>query len=178
MSSSWKPGQKCPGPVHRRRRVHAPRPFQAGLPDRRGARFVATFNERTLLERLARGGKQARTLSEDTNALVKSILRNLQKILNARQGHAPAQLDFGIPAPSEITTNFPESIPMMQKIIRDSIEKYEPRLTSVNVVHVESEDDVLSLRFQITGKLSLGNAHSPVLFDTLVDGSGHIKLQG
>ena len=139
---------------------------------------LPTFNERTLLERLARGGKQARTLSEDTNALIKSILRNLQKILNARQGHAPAQLDFGIPAPSEITTNFPESIPMMQKIIRDSIEKYEPRLTSVNVVHVESEDDVLSLRFQITGKLSLGQSHSPVLFDTLVDGSGHIKLQG
>jgi type VI secretion system protein len=136
------------------------------------------FEERTLLERLARGGKgQVRTLTEDTNAIVRSILRNLQKILNTRQGHAPAQLDFGIPAPSDITTNFPESIPMMQKIIRDSIEKYEPRLTGVNVVHVESEHDVLSLRFQITARLATAQSHAPVFFDTLVNSSGHIKLQ-
>lgn len=139
---------------------------------------MAQFEDRTLLERLARVPRaQARTLSEDTNALVRSILRNLQKILNTRQGHAPAQLDFGIPAPSDITTNFPESIPMMQRIIRDSIEKYEPRLTGVNVMHVESEGDVLSLRFQITAKLSTSKGHNPVFFDTLVDPSGHIKLQ-
>ncbi len=140
---------------------------------------MGQFEDRTLLERLARGKRvQVRTMTEDTGALVRSILRNLQKILNTRQGHAPAQLDFGIPAPSDITTNFPESIPMMQRIIRDSIEKYEPRLTAVNVIHVESDDDVLSLRFQITGKLATSQNHAPVFFDTLVDSSGHIRLQG
>lgn len=135
------------------------------------------FRDRTLLERLAQAKtRPARTMAEDPNALLKSVLRNLGRILNSRQGLAPAQMDFGIPAPSEITQAFPESVDKMQRVIRECIEKYEPRLNSVNVIHVESEDDVLTVRFQVTAKVKTSTQQHSVFFDTLVDSTGHVRL--
>ncbi len=135
------------------------------------------FRDRTLLERLAQAKtKPARTMVEDPNALLKSVLRNLGRILNSRQGTAPAQMDFGIPAPSEITQAFPDSVDKMQRVIRECIEKYEPRLSNVNVIYVESEHDILTLRFQVNAKVKTSNQHYPVFFDTLVDSTGHIRL--
>lgn len=136
-------------------------------------------HERSLLERLAtaKGGTVERTMHEDTNALVRSVLRNLQHILNTRQGSSEAHLDLGIPAPSDIAHNFPEAISMMQRIIRECVEKYEPRLTNINVTHVESADDVLTLRFQVTARIATSKNQIFVSFDTLVDHTGHINLQ-
>lgn len=136
------------------------------------------FAERTLLERLSKPTKLgARTLSENTGELVRSILRNLVKLLNSRMGHAPAQMDYGIPEPSEVAHAFPDALGTMQRSIRTSIEKYEPRLTGVNVMHVESEEDQFTLRFQITGQLATSKERVPVCFDTLVDSTGRIKLK-
>ena len=136
------------------------------------------FSERTLLERLAKPRTLAvRTLSENTTELTRSVLRHLQRMLNARQGHAPAQMDYGIPDPSEVVHSTSNAIGDMQRAIKACIEKYEPRLRSVNVMHVESENDVLSLRFQITAQLSTSKERLPVCFDTLVDASGRIKIK-
>ncbi|MCC6572574.1 MAG: type VI secretion system baseplate subunit TssE [Planctomycetes bacterium] len=135
------------------------------------------FRDRTLLERLSQARtRPARTMTEDPNALLKSVIRNLARILNSRQGQAPAQMDFGIPAPSEITQAFPDSVDRMQRIIRRCIEKYEPRLHSVNVIYVENEDDQLTLRFQVTAKVQASQQQHSVFFDTLVNSTGHVNL--
>lgn len=140
--------------------------------------MAQSFVERTLLERLARPRtKGARSMTENTNELTRSVLFNLQKMLNSRIGHAPAQMDYGIPEPSEVAHAFPDALGQMQRAIRTCIEKYEPRLTGVNVMHVESEDDQFSLRFQITGQLSTSKDRTPVVFDTMVDAAGRIRLK-
>lgn len=136
------------------------------------------FVERTLLERLARPKTRGvRTLSENTNELTKSVMRHLTNMLNSRIGHAPAQMDYGIPEPSEVAHAFPDALGQMQRAIRMCIEKYEPRLTGVNVMHVESEDDQFTLRFQITAQLSTSKDRAPVCFDTLVDSAGRIRVK-
>ena len=136
------------------------------------------FAERTLLERLAKPRQYAlRTMSENTPELVKSILLHLQKLLNTRQGNAPAQMDFGIPDPSEVAHALPEAVATMQNAIKGCIEKYEPRLKAVQVTHVVSEDDVLTIRFQISAQAATSKDRVPICFDTLVDSSGRIKVK-
>ena len=135
------------------------------------------FTENTLLERLARSRESVkRTLSEDTGELVRSVVRQLQKLLNSRQGHAAAQMDYGVPESSEVVHNFPTAIREMQRGILTSIEKYEPRLCSVTVTHVEDEDDPFTLRFQIGAQLSTPKVKTHVCFDTSVDSAGRIPI--
>ena len=136
------------------------------------------FSERTLFERLSKPRTQGvRTVSENTTALSKSIMKTLQNMLNSRVGHAPAQMDYGITEPSEVTHTYPNGIGDMQKSIRFCLEKYEPRLTSVNIMHVESEDNDFALRFQITAQLATSKDRIPVCFDTLVNASGNIQVK-
>jgi len=136
------------------------------------------FTERTLFERLRKPRTQGvRTVSENTSALAKSIMNTLQNMLNSRLDHAPAQMDYGIPEPSEVAYSYPDGLGRMQRSIRTCLEKYEPRLTSVNVMHVESEEDKFTLRFQITAQLATSKERIPVCFDTLVDSSGNIQVK-
>ena len=134
--------------------------------------------ERTLLERLgAREPEGVRSGSLDRNAQLSSIVQHLRKMLNSRQGHALAQMDYGIPDPSEVAHSFPDAIGKMQRAIRTCIEKYEPRLTGVKVIQVESGDDVLTLRYHITARLTDSKERVTVSFDTLVDSSGRIEVR-
>src|SRR5512145_2516088 len=95
--------------------------------------------ERSLLERLRESEPEsARTLQQNTNLLVQSVLSNLRRLLNSRHGITPIQDDYGIPDLCEVVHNFPEAIAEMRKAIKTAIDKYEPRLRRVSVKHVEA----------------------------------------
>lgn len=135
-------------------------------------------SDRSLFERLARpGGPGGRSAVRSGAELARSVLRNLQRILNSRLGASMAQPDLGMPAPSDVAQAAPDAVVLVMKNLRACIEKYEPRLASVDIAHVEAADDVLSLRFQITGRLT-GPDGTTLSFDTLVGPSGRILLQG
>jgi type VI secretion system protein len=134
-------------------------------------------SERSILERLARPTtKGLRTLTENTNEITKSVLRNLQHILNSRLGDAPAQPDLGMPSPSEITQASPDAISLVMRNLRACIEKYEPRLSSIDIAHVEAGDEILTLRFQVTARLVVSKDGRTISFDTVVNPGGHIRL--
>lgn len=135
------------------------------------------FQDRTLLERLRKPtGKSPQTLHEDAVALLRSILRNLNRILNSRAGQFPAQLDYGIPSPAEIAQAYPDSIKVVQRQMRECIEKYEPRLKDVQVTQIESDDQKLAVRFQVTARLATTTEQRQVKFDTVIEASGHIEM--
>jgi type VI secretion system protein len=137
------------------------------------------FQKRTLFERLRNPeGTATHTLQEDTGALMQSILRNLPRILTARSGQAPAQMDYGIPSPSEVAHAYPESVATVQKTIRQSIEHYEPRLRDVQVMQIESDDTRLAVRFQVTARLATSKDGQQVSFSTRLDPAGHVNLRG
>jgi predicted component of type VI protein secretion system len=48
----------------------------------------------------------------------------------------------------------------------------------VDVAYIESDDDVLTLRFQVTARVATSKDGASISFDTTVDPSGRIKLQG
>ena len=132
--------------------------------------------ETSLLGRLSKPvGAPAKT-GDPRAAMVRNVLDHLRRLLNSRQGHAAAQMGYGIPDPSEVLHAYSDSISSMAKAIKVSIEKYEPRLTGVVVRHIANADDVMTLRYQIQGQLAQAKERVPVVFDTQVDPSGRIKV--
>lgn len=134
-------------------------------------------SERSFMERLAKPQSRGqRTLTENTREITRSVLRNLQHILNTRLGDAPAQPDLGMPSPSEITQASPDAVNLIMRNLRACIEKYEPRLSGIDIAHVEAGDEILTLRFQVTARLVVSKDGSTISFDTVVNPGGHIRL--
>lgn len=134
--------------------------------------------ERTFLERLARpDAARDRTAREDPGEIVRSVLGNLQRILNARLGNAPAQPDLGMPAPSDIVRSGAEASGWIADTLKACIEKYEPRLTDVRVSPLEGEGEVLTLRFQVNARIAAVKGEVPVSFDTRVDPAGRFRIR-
>jgi type VI secretion system protein len=134
--------------------------------------------ERTFLERLARpDAERDRTAREDPAVVVRSVLDNLQRILNSRVGHAPAQPDLGMPAPSDLVRFGAEAGDWIADTLKACIEKYEPRLADVQVARLENEDGSLALRFQVSARLAAEKTEVPVSFDTRVDPAGRIRVR-
>lgn len=135
--------------------------------------------ERSLLERFrAPEPDAARTIHENTDRLAKSVLHNLNRLLNSHHGIAPIREDYGIPPIVDVLHSFPDAIAGMRKAIKTTIEKYEPRLRRVNVKHVEVPDDPLALNFEITAELVTEEEKASVWISTRIDGSGQVRVKG
>lgn len=136
------------------------------------------MRERSLLERLrdprADAGRQA---TDDLEALEASILAHLRRMLNSRQGHALVALDYGMPDLSEALRTFPSSISMVEQAVRASIERYEPRLRDVSVRFVDTEEDILTLSFEIRGRLAR-DRNLGLQVTTRIGADGGIELMG
>ena len=125
--------------------------------------------ERTLFERLTDPDLPgSQRLELDVSRLKRSVLLHLQKMLNSRHGHAPAQPDYGVPDLNEFMFSFPESITTMKQAIERSIEKYEPRLKNVKATWVADEENPLNIRFEISARLALEKGNVPLRFATQV----------
>src|SRR5688500_2646887 len=82
------------------------------------------------------------------------VLEHLSLMLNTRQGSALTCPDYGIVELSELLQDFPDALGVMQRAIKNSITKYEPRLKNVQVraVQIGTAGD-LNAYFEITAQL-------------------------
>jgi type VI secretion system protein len=85
--------------------------------------------------------------------------------------------DYGIVEVSEMIHSFPEAIALMARSIRHTIQTYEPRLTNVQVRHVEMDTAELILRYEITAQLVLDGQKAPVKFQTAIDTAKHLTIK-
>ena len=135
--------------------------------------------ERSLLDRLADPRPDVpRATRQNEGQLVASILEHLGKMLNTRRGNAPIAPDYGIPDMSDLVHLFPDAIRIMEQAIRTTIEKHEPRLTSVRVKYAGSEDDVFSVHFEITAMLAESDSGRSISFETKVESNGEVSIRG
>ncbi len=132
--------------------------------------------ERTLFERLRRPDDAQRRAGQNVPELTRSVLRHLQKMLNTRQENAPSVPDYGVPDLVEIVRTFPESTRSLEESIRQSIEKYEPRLRKVKVFHDADADDALTLAFEVQAQLVTDDRTAGVSFVTRVNPDGKVEV--
>ena len=132
--------------------------------------------DRTLLERLADPDPQGRrTVREDPRRVVDSVMRNLLKLLNTRQGEALIQPEYGLPDITECAEGAPEAFDRVCRAIKSTIERFEPRLHRVRVTHFVTGND-LNLHFSITGQIATERDQVPVYFNTTVNPSGNAVI--
>ena len=134
--------------------------------------------ERTLLERIDNPQQGGYRLTADPHRTVESVLEHLRKMLNVRQGSVCTLPDYGIPDLNSLFMQYPDAVLALRRIIRESLEKYEPRLRRVNVRYIPVEDDPLILRFEITARLAMDEKDSPIRFETVVGDNGEVRVRG
>ncbi|MGH1345480.1 MAG: type VI secretion system baseplate subunit TssE [Nannocystales bacterium] len=107
---------------------------------------------------------------------VQSIIGNLRAILNTRVGDAPAAPDFGVIDLCDLYHDFPNATQFLQRSIRETIQKFEPRLTSVRVRPAAS-DDPLTLVFDISARLTGDRKRGLVRVRTQVNQGGRVDIE-
>jgi type VI secretion system protein len=137
------------------------------------------MREHRLLDRIRQLNKNpSRRVSEDPKQMIRSIQEHLQRILNTRQGNTPIAEDYGVPDFTNFMGSYSESQRSLERSLRQTIQKYEPRLQNVRVGFFPREDDPLTISFQIEARLVLEGQKDPVLFESTVDSGGHIRVRG
>ncbi len=81
-----------------------------------------------------------------------SIRAHLTRLLNSRCGSLAHLPDYGLPDVTEIYQGLPYSIDALIDAIKNTIEKYEPRLHNVSIkpTHQNDKDCVLRLEIYAT----------------------------
>ncbi len=135
----------------------------------------------TFLERIAsagEGGLNAQSADEDPVALMESVRQHVTRLLNARHGMSQALPDYGLPAMADLTVGTGDYVQRVQEAIRNTIEKYEPRLRAVRVTRDPEAEAQRSqkLVFAIEGIMVGRNSEHRIRFETAVAGSEEFDL--
>jgi type VI secretion system protein len=138
---------------------------------------MAATREKTLFERLRDPAPRDLSSAPSLEALARSIHRNLQRVLNSRQGHALAALDYGSPDLTDLPSTVHESTREVEEAIRDTIEKYEPRLRDVEVSFSQEHEDVLTASFEIVGRIVMEDEDAAVRFESRVGFDGDVDVR-
>ncbi len=137
------------------------------------------MREHRLLDRIRLVDKNPnRRVTQDPKQMIHSVQDHLQRILNTRQGSTPIAEEFGVPDFTNFMSAFPDSKRSIERSLRQTIQKFEPRLRGVRVGFHPQEDDPMTITFEITAQLVLENHKEAVHFESQVDSGGHIKVKG
>jgi len=85
-----------------------------------------------------------------------SIMDHLNRLFNTREGSLPHLKDYGLPDISDIYRKMPHGIEELQKAIKRTIERYEPRLHKIKVAPKDTDPKEFRLVFILTGELREG----------------------
>ena len=107
--------------------------------------------------------------------LESAVVEHLKELLNTRRGASLSAPDYGIDDVAELARDFPDSLADMQRAIKNTLLKYEPRLKNVQVraVKPDTEGADLVAHFEVTAQLIDQNGErQPFRFRTSMDEDG------
>lgn len=125
----------------------------------------------TLTGRYADGDDVSEYSSSE--AVLKSVRSHLLRLLNARQDVLQHLPDYGIPDVNKFYQALPYSERDMAYIVKQTIEKYEPRLKHVRVLPKPRDLQRCVVRLEISGEI-IGAGR--IRFQTLFRSSGEVTL--
>jgi type VI secretion system protein ImpF len=125
---------------------------------------------------------------ESLEVLQKSLLRDLQWLLNTRQISEPADdsfeflsesiFNYGLPDITALSADSSETPRRLQRIIEETIERFEPRLSDVRVTAVRTGSSAdRRVQFLIEADLRVDPETERVEFDTVLEvSSGKFQI--
>lgn len=137
------------------------------------------MREERLIERIRSWNKAPdRRGGPDPKRMIDSIVRHLERMLNTRRGSAQIGEDYGIPDVTDLTSGLPDTLRDLERMIRNMIQKYEPRLTAVRIKFIPQDENMLAVSFQIVARLILEEEKDPVVFESVMDSDGKVTIRG
>jgi type VI secretion system protein len=106
------------------------------------------------------------------------VLAHLHRMLNTRSNSSLSAPDYGMLELSDLVLDFPNAKGLVQRVLKNTIGKYEPRLKNVQVRTVEGEElDPMFVHFEVTAQLVHPDGQrQAVRFTTTVDDSSNVQL--
>jgi type VI secretion system protein ImpF len=131
------------------------------------------------------------TRAQSVRALKGSLRRDLEWLLNTRRTPeevseeypelARSLFNYGFPDFTTFSFANPKDRARLLRLLEAAVRVFEPRLDSVRVVPVETEENNLQrmVRFQIEGLLKMDPAPEQITFDTVLSlTSGEYQIKG
>lgn len=132
-----------------------------------------------LFERLIQTEMPVEVISP-LDQLKRSIFRHLTGLLNTRKGSVPEDADYGIPDLCNVAGSFAAGT--SESIISSimlAMSRYEPRLINPVMKSHEETKDVISLRYLVSGSVSLTEQKlERISFFLKINSAGRISLEG
>lgn len=130
---------------------------------------MASLFERLEAARDAGGGLTQANLAD-------SVLRNVRRILNARQGCCQTRRDLGLPDLGNLSEEASEAVPAVARAVRLQLERFEPRLRHVAVRPTFSGEVAGGFTFAISATLADDSRPGPLRFDAVVGRDGQVRV--
>lgn len=102
-----------------------------------------------------------------------SVLSNLNRLFNSRQGSIQHLPDYGLPDIMTVYRDAPRSADTLRRAIRETIKKYEPRLRRVHVKRKETDVYEMRLVFIVNAELKTGER---VQFETTFESQDSARV--
>ncbi len=131
-----------------------------------------------LLKRIRTWSENEDASSEvDLEAFINSVLADLEKVYNTRQGTVVTDEKFGLPDfTSLMNTMSPPEIEDLGDNIEDATMNYDQRIKNAISRYQKREDDMGVVRFSITAKLQFRDQLIPLSYDALLQGDGSVSI--
>jgi type VI secretion system protein len=135
--------------------------------------------DRSLIERLEEAGETV-VYSQERGSFDRfqaSVLENLRRILNARQGCCETRPDFGMPDLNDAIGQGADAVLAIARAVKVQIETFEPRLENVSVRFHKDPDNPLQLAFHVNAVLRYNDQVERVSFDTILSDDKRIRVR-
>jgi len=113
---------------------------------------------------------------DDSNqlaAVVGAIKRHLEWLLNSRQGNSQSAPELGLSDFNDATGGSTDFTLKIARNIKETIQRYEPRVIVQDVEYSPNPDSPLELTFKVIGQIPLKQNNKEVLIELILN--GHTK---
>lgn len=133
--------------------------------------------EERLLKRLRRWSAGTGGGIPDVGSYVESVLADVSRLYNTRQGSVPISDRYGLPDISNLlVTLTPPDLERIRDAIEQTTGEFEPRLQDVQVT-LPAEEALGVLRFMVQGNLLYEKTSLPVRFQVDIEGDGRVSIR-
>ncbi|MBH5372766.1 type VI secretion system baseplate subunit TssE [Bradyrhizobium glycinis] len=129
--------------------------------------------DRSLMERLEDG---AATHQMSFDRFRASVLENLRRVLNSRQGCCETRPDLGMPDLDEAAGRGADAVRELARSLKQQIETFEPRLKNVSIHFHADPDNPLQLSFHVNATLNYDDQMKQISFHAICD--KHVRIRG
>lgn len=109
----------------------------------------------SFFERLCNAEPKRRSRHTDDNIelTIESIKKNLNKVLNARQGHAQSAPNLGLLDLNDAANTESDVFSGIQKEVEKTILAFEPRIMSADVTLVSDPNNAVNLKINVVAEI-------------------------